>query len=79
MGCAQQLHVQGCRRKAFRGDCSECAEETVREGFLEEAALNGALKGKKDSVEQIRGTTWADTEGGTLGTYGLSYFFKKHF
>lgn len=38
--CTQQLHEQGCRIKAFKEGCSECAEQTVREGFLEEAALN---------------------------------------
>lgn len=38
--CTQQLHVQGCRIKAFRKGCNEWAEEAVWEGFLEEAALN---------------------------------------
>lgn len=38
--CSQQLHVQGCRIKAFREGRSECADEAIREGFLEEAALN---------------------------------------
>lgn len=38
--CAQQPHVQGCRINAFREGCNECAEETVWEGFLEDAALN---------------------------------------
>lgn len=38
--CTQQLHVQGYRKKASNEGCSECVEEAVREGFLEEAALN---------------------------------------
>lgn len=51
--CTQQLHVQGCSIKASKEGYSECVEEAVREGFLGEAALNCALKGKKDSNEQI--------------------------
>lgn len=38
--CAQQRHVQGCGIKAVKEGFSECVEEAVREGFLEEAALN---------------------------------------